>query len=95
MPHTTAAAPSEPAPPFAHEAEYQEALRKLRASGGRLPALVLLAGSLLAFVLAARGGAATWLNVAILVGVLLLHEAGHWVGMRLLGWRDVRMFFSG
>ena len=93
MPHTTAAVPSEPAPPFAHEAEYQEALRKLRASGGRLPALVLLAGSLLAFVLAARGGAATWLNVAILVGVLLLHEAGHWVGMRLLGWRDVRMFF--
>jgi Zn-dependent protease len=28
-----------------------------------------------------------------LVGVILLHEAGHYAGMRLFGYRDVRMFF--
>src|SRR5262249_32626040 len=29
----------------------------------------------------------------ILVGVLLFHELGHFLGMRLFGYRDVSMFF--
>src|SRR5262249_26862794 len=29
----------------------------------------------------------------ILIGVLLFHEAGHFLGMRTFGYRDVRMFF--
>jgi Zn-dependent protease len=29
----------------------------------------------------------------VLVGVLLLHESGHYVGMRVFGYRNVRMFF--
>src|SRR5262245_2553806 len=32
-------------------------------------------------------------NLAWLVGVLLIHESGHFAGMKLFGYRDVRMFF--
>ena len=32
-------------------------------------------------------------QLLLLVGVLLFHEAGHWVGMRALGYADVRIFF--
>jgi len=32
-------------------------------------------------------------NLACLVTVLLIHEAGHFAGMKLFGYRDVRMFF--
>lgn len=35
----------------------------------------------------------SWTDVAILVVVLLVHELGHLAGMRLFGYRDVRMFF--
>ncbi|RIK78999.1 MAG: hypothetical protein DCC67_11015 [Planctomycetota bacterium] len=31
--------------------------------------------------------------LGLLIAVLLLHEAGHYLGMRLFGYRDVRMFF--
>jgi Zn-dependent protease len=31
--------------------------------------------------------------LAIIIPVLLFHEAGHWVGMRLFGYRNMRMFF--
>ncbi|MBX3256887.1 MAG: site-2 protease family protein [Chitinophagaceae bacterium] len=31
--------------------------------------------------------------VLILVAVMLLHEAGHFIAMKLLGYKDVRMFF--
>jgi Zn-dependent protease len=33
------------------------------------------------------------LGIAVLVGVIAFHEAGHAFGMRLFGFRDVRMFF--
>jgi Zn-dependent protease len=32
-------------------------------------------------------------EVAFLLGTLLLHEGGHYAGMRYFGYRDVRMFF--
>jgi tetratricopeptide (TPR) repeat protein/Zn-dependent protease len=32
-------------------------------------------------------------DIAILIGVILVHELGHYVGMRLSGYRNVRMFF--
>jgi len=32
-------------------------------------------------------------DLAILVGVLVFHEAGHMLGMRLFGFSDLRMFF--
>jgi len=34
-----------------------------------------------------------WWFIPLLIGVLLLHEAGHYLGMRLFGYRDLRMFF--
>jgi Zn-dependent protease len=35
----------------------------------------------------------SWSRIAVLMGVLLFHEAGHYLGMQLFGYRDVRMFF--
>ena len=32
-------------------------------------------------------------KLAILIPVLLLHELGHFAGMRLFGYRNVQMFF--
>jgi hypothetical protein len=32
-------------------------------------------------------------TLALVVGVLLLHESGHYLGMRLFGYSNVRMFF--
>lgn len=32
-------------------------------------------------------------NIALTIGVLLLHELGHYAGMRLFNYQDVRMFF--
>lgn len=58
-----------------------------RAGGG-----VLLFVTLVLFVLSAGRGATPG-SVAILVGVLLVHELGHYIGMRAFGYRDVRMFF--
>jgi Zn-dependent protease len=54
--------------------------------------LVLLVTMVL-FALAARLGEQTWQNVVMLVGVLLFHEAGHWLGMRMFGFQNVQMFF--
>ena len=54
--------------------------------------LVILAASLALFVLLGmRNSPLTF--TAALVGVLLFHELGHYVGMRIFGYRNVRMFF--
>jgi len=37
-----------------------------------------------------RGGVR---DVVIIIGILLVHEAGHFAGMKLFGYRDVKMFF--
>ncbi|MBN9118412.1 MAG: site-2 protease family protein [Planctomycetes bacterium] len=34
-----------------------------------------------------------WQTTAVLVGVLFVHELGHYIGMRAFGYRDVKMFF--
>lgn len=54
--------------------------------------LVLL-GTMVLFALAARVEDQGWKGVAVLVGVLLFHETGHWLGMKMFGFQDVRMFF--
>jgi Zn-dependent protease len=48
--------------------------------------------SLGAFVLVGRPNHSA-VELAILVGVLFLHESGHWLGMQLFGYRNVKMFF--
>jgi Zn-dependent protease len=64
-----------------------EALRK-PARWSRGLVLVL---SLAAFLVARQDRSPGAL--AVLVGVLLFHELGHYAGMRLFGYGDVRMFF--
>lgn len=56
------------------------------------PAIWVLVGSLVMFLLA---GAANWdwKFTLWIIPVLLFHEAGHWVAMRLFNYRNLRLFF--
>jgi Zn-dependent protease len=68
-----------------------------RKSSWQSAVLVLLA-SMVLFVGVAplRGGklgVASLGGLAILLPVLLFHEAGHWIAMRLFGYRNLKMFF--
>jgi Zn-dependent protease len=63
-----------------------------RAKRSLLQNLVLFAASLVAFA-ATRILNASWTSAAILIVVILIHEAGHWLSMRYFGYRDLRMFF--
>ena len=47
----------------------------------------------LAASLALWGNLFDWGFAAILVGVLLIHEAGHAIAMRAFGYREISMFF--
>ena len=58
----------------------------------RWTALRLLLVTIAAFVLTLRQ-TITPSRIAILVGVILVHELGHYVAMRAYGYRDVRIFF--
>ena len=93
QPHPTAEASSSIAvaiPPT--EREYQQAreafLAPERSSGGGL----LLLGTFVLFVLAASGTNSAR-SLMLLIPVLFFHELGHWAGMRLFGFQDVKMFF--
>ncbi|MFL5352658.1 site-2 protease family protein [Archangium sp.] len=78
------------APP--EELEYQRAREAFLAPERPGNGGLLLVGTLALFVLSAsrehnvRG-------LMVLVTVLLFHELGHWAGMRLFGFQDVKMFF--
>jgi Zn-dependent protease len=52
----------------------------------------LLVISLVAFV-AAGGKQWNWKITLFAVPILFFHEAGHWLAMRLFGYRNMRMFF--
>jgi Zn-dependent protease len=54
---------------------------------------VLLVVTLAAFILTQLRSAGSAQNIAMIVAVLLFHELGHYAGMRIFGYRDVRMFF--
>jgi Zn-dependent protease len=53
---------------------------------------LLIALSVVAFVLLGRGSQ-TLEQLACLVAVLFFHECGHVLGMRVFGYRDLRIFF--
>jgi len=75
---------------FDHEyAAVRDALAR-PASGSRG---LLLVGSMALFALSMSDRTQPVEAVAILVAVLLVHELGHYVGMRVFGYRDVKMFF--
>lgn len=67
-----------------------ERIRNPRSSWAQ--AILLLVVSLLLFV-ALRLQDDPFLFTGMLVGALLFHEMGHYLGMRLFGYRNVRMFF--
>jgi Zn-dependent protease len=70
--------------------EFQATLEHLR-KPKRISQGVLLIGTLALFLLVQQSSSLR--TVLILVAVLIFHESGHFLGMRLFGYRDVRMFF--
>lgn len=68
-------------------------LEKIRnPKGNWVQTVVILAVSLMLFIgLGMRNHPVAF--TATLVGVLFFHELGHYVGMRIFGYRNVRMFF--
>lgn len=80
------------------ESEYQDARRFLLQPPAFQQKTLLLLGTLGLFVIASArnsglNDAKSLQQLAIILGVLFFHELGHYVGMRLFGYRDVRMFF--
>ena len=59
---------------------------------GLVQALIVLGASLLVFAMIGALDTNP-MTLLLLVAVILFHESGHWVGMRLYGYRDVKMFF--
>ncbi len=95
-------APAGPSRPFPYSEEardeldlaafrHMEAGRQARRLSPRGRTLVAL-GSLAVFA-AFLWGRGEWRFAAILAGVLLFHEAGHWLAMRWFGSRDTSMLF--
>jgi Zn-dependent protease len=74
------------------EPAYRAALDRLR-HPKRLNAGLVLIGSLALFLVAQQTLNRSFSDLAVLIGILVFHELGHFLGMRILGYRDVRMFF--
>jgi Zn-dependent protease len=73
-------------------AEVAQALERPPPQRTWLQSALLLGISLILFGMAGFFQS-TPTDLALLVGVLLFHETGHYVGMRLFNYQDVRMFF--
>ncbi|HVG59400.1 MAG TPA: hypothetical protein VNA24_12650 [Hyalangium sp.] len=90
-------APEQEAPQLAAldpaESEYQAARKLFLTSEPARQSWIVLLGTMVLFALAARLGEQGWRGVVVLVGVLLFHELGHWLGMKIFSFQDVRMFF--
>ena len=74
------------------DAEFTNAMKALRSRSRWSAALVLLVSFAL-FILVRQQQSGSTRGLVILLGVLLFHELGHYAGMRVFGYRDVRMFF--
>ncbi len=76
------------------EADFQAADKLLLDPPRVQQKTLLLLGTVAAFVgVSLVQGSGSALDLAMLVGVLLVHELGHAAAMVLLGYRDVRIFF--
>ena len=69
-----------------------EIRRREKPSSNVLAGLALLAVSLFIFY-QAQILSASVSGIGMLLAVLLVHEAGHFIAMKLFGYRDLRMFF--
>ncbi|HEY0706458.1 MAG TPA: hypothetical protein VGG33_06670 [Polyangia bacterium] len=85
------AATAEPAAAFP-QIEFDLAIASLQ-KPSRLGQGLVLVISLALFVLVQNHSSTSAQALVVLIGVLLFHELGHYAGMRLFGYRDVRMFF--
>jgi len=85
--------PDPTAPEPFDEALYEESLQHLRSPRPLNVSSLLFVVLLLVFVVSQFQALRSVSGVVILVGVILFHEAGHALGMRVFGFRDVRMFF--
>jgi Zn-dependent protease len=77
------------------EADYRDASALLLDPPPSSQKVQLLLFSLVAFIVAtyAQDMAKSVVQLATLLGILTVHELGHVVGMRMFGYRDVKMFF--
>jgi Zn-dependent protease len=74
------------------EREYQQAREAFLAPERPSNKGLILVGTLVLFLLSvSREHSAR--SLMLLIPVLLFHELGHWAGMRLFGFQDVKMFF--
>ncbi|MCY3020705.1 MAG: hypothetical protein NTW87_16940, partial [Planctomycetota bacterium] len=73
--------------------EAREALHRLRVKPApqRVSHTLVLVTTLILFALTL--GNMGWLEIAGLVGILLVHELGHLLAMRCFGYHDTRVFF--
>jgi Zn-dependent protease len=72
---------------------YQSERSALAASAPRSRSRLVLLGSLILFVALPSFAGIPVVFLLLVAAVLALHEAGHWVGMRLFGYRDPRVYF--
>ncbi len=72
---------------------YQQTLEQLRSPPRPGVTSLLFTVLLLVFVLGAFMDLRSVTGVVLLIGAIVIHEAGHALGMRAFGFRDVQMFF--
>jgi Zn-dependent protease len=75
------------------EDQYDQERRALVEPAQGMYGGALLVLTLAAFVVTQLRSEGSLGKLVVLVSVLLFHELGHYAGMRLFGYRDVRMFF--
>lgn len=76
-----------------HEAELAalDRLQNRKTSWGSAALILIL--SIIAFLVIGLGGSSSIWQVAALIPILLFHESGHYVAMKVFGYRNLRMFF--
>jgi Zn-dependent protease len=91
---TTGLPGAAPLPPAAlsQDREFVNAMQALQGRKSWNAGLVLIV-SLALFLFVRQQQSASTQGLVVLLGVLFVHESGHYLGMRLFGYRDVRMFF--
>jgi Zn-dependent protease len=80
-------------PPSAYRDNQYIAAREALARPASPVGGLLLVATLVLFALSLSGSSTSAATIAVTIGVLLLHESGHYAGMRIFGYRDVKMFF--